>query len=87
MAFVQNKYQQLENDVIKLKESMDFLSKVVYTQQQSIDTIEEFIEISKNDVKKGAIEIKKASNYSGYISWLTAGAAAGVMGLMIFLKR
>lgn len=84
MAFVQSRYQELENDVIKLKESMDFLSKVVYTQQQSIDTLDEFIEISKNDVKKGTIEIKKASNYSGYISWLTA---AGVMSLMIFLRR
>jgi hypothetical protein len=84
---VQSKYQELENDVIKLKESMDFLSKVVYIQQQSIDTLEEFIEISKNDVNKGAKGIKQASKYSGYLSWLTAGAAAGVMGLIIFLKH
>jgi hypothetical protein len=87
MAFVQSKYQELENDVIKLKESMDFLSKVVYIQQESIDSLEDFIEISKNDVKKGEKEIKRASNYSSYLSWLTAGAAAGIMGLMIFLKR
>ena len=64
---------QLEKDVLNLKESMDILASIVNEQQDSIDTLENFIEKCKfyymlcnicgNCLRNGKHRFAKAETY------------------------
>lgn len=94
MAFVDlikqknNKYTEIENDVMELNRSMQILHSIVNEQQESIDSIEDFIHISKEDTKKAYEELKTAKSYNdsynyNYITLIVGSIATG---LLIFLK-
>ena len=70
---------QLEKDVLNLKESMDILASIVNEQQDSIDTLENFIEQSKEKVKESKEDIKDSNTYT--ISYITGG----ILCLLYFL--
>jgi t-SNARE domain-containing protein 1 len=94
MAFVDlikqknNKYIEIENDVMELNRSMQILNSIVNEQQESIDSIDDFIQISKEDTKKAYEELKTAKVYNdsynyNYFTLIVGGIATG---LLIFLK-
>lgn len=64
------KFQQIEKDVIQLKESMDILQELVQEQQAPIDTIETFIEESKHNVKKAHTSLVQAQEYKSAFHYI-----------------
>jgi len=70
---------QLEKDVLNLKESMDILASIINEQQDSIDTLENFIEQSKETVKESKEDIKDSSTYT------TTYITGGILCLLYFL--
>ena len=78
-------FHQLEHDILLLQESMDQLYSLVHDQQESIDSIEEFIIQSKADIHKGAIVLYEAKDESqGYFYYISAGVTA-IMGFVAWL--
>jgi len=55
---------QLEKDVLDLQKSMNILATIVNEQQESIDTLENFIEQSKETVKESSNDLHKTSEYN-----------------------
>lgn len=50
-------YDQLEQEVVALQDSMAILSYLVKEQQEPLDTIEEFIYKSKQNVQQGQTDL------------------------------
>jgi len=71
---------QLENDVQSLKHSMEILQSLVYEQQESIDSMEDAIQLTKQDVHEAEKALVAADTYSsGY--WTMY--ASGVVGIVL----
>ena len=64
------KFQQIEQDVLQLKESMDILQELVQDQQAPIDTIETFIEESKHNVNKAHTSLVQAQDYKSAFHYI-----------------
>ena len=64
------KFQQIEQDVLQLKESMDILQELVQDQQAPIDTIETFIEESKHNVNKAHTSLVQAQEYKSAFNYI-----------------
>jgi t-SNARE complex subunit (syntaxin) len=82
-----DKYKDIEEDVKHLKQSFDILHELVLEQQPHIDSIEEFIMVSKENTKKALVELKQAEEYNtsnSYFSYYASGFIA--LGLIFFLK-
>ena len=74
----------LEKDVVQLKECMDIMQETVQMQQVSLDTIEDAIQSSKEEVKQAHQEIVVTDTYqSSYYYVMAAGSA--VFGLVVVL--
>lgn len=63
------KYDELEKEMMELKVSMDILHDMVVEQQPGIDSIEDYIQQSKEETKKGMIEIKETFEIKESTSW------------------
>jgi t-SNARE complex subunit (syntaxin) len=61
---------------------MNTLNQLVTENQEQIDTIEDFIEQSKNDVKESEETISTASSYSTYVTG-TIGTIGTIIGLFV----
>jgi len=81
----------LEKDVRMLKDSMDIIHALVHEQQESIDSIEDFIHLTKQDVKAAETALvvadtysikKNSTEYMYYLSGLV-GIVGVVMGLTV----
>lgn len=71
--------EQIEKDVLQLKESMDILHDLVSDQKQEIDTIENMIIQSKEETKN-AVEDLNSEN----TSFTRYGYVAGLMTILLF---
>jgi peptidoglycan hydrolase CwlO-like protein len=82
------KIQQLESDIDRLQESFQMLYGIVQDQQQSIDSIEENISKSKEDVIVAEKDLKIAESYTQNYLWYF-GALAGTIavGLSYLIPR
>lgn len=80
----EKQYVQLEQDVIMLQESMNMLHELVHSQQDSINTLEEYIEESKTNTSQALIEIKETKEYSTLYNY-TKYIAGGILGVVIYI--
>ena len=76
--------EELEQDVLLLKESMHIIHELVSEQQVELDTIEQCIEESKNQVNESAIELKETETNDSYWNYIYASSMSGVI-LFIYL--
>lgn len=79
------KHLEIEKDVLSLLEAMNTLNKLVSDSQEQIDTIENFIEESKNDVVESKEVIETASSYSTYVKG-TIGTIGTIIGLFLLFQ-
>jgi len=77
------KILEIEDDVNKLKDSFELLNKIVTQQHSHIETLEEHVINTKQNIKEAEKDIKAAStySYSSYL-WYLGGLAVG--GLAYF---
>ena len=73
---------QLERDVLMLKDSMLYLHELTYEQHEQLDTLEEHIQRSKQEMNHGVEELEEAQeSYTSYYKYATIIGA----GLLWFL--
>jgi t-SNARE complex subunit (syntaxin) len=73
--------QKIEQDMLLLKESMDAMHDVVLDQQPILDSIEDEISRSKQEVREGERQIVEAAieqSNSYRIYYLIAGAVTSI---------
>ena len=60
---------ELEKDILDLQKSMNILATIVNEQQESFDTLENFIQESKETINESTIDLKKTTtSYNSYIT-------------------
>jgi len=72
---------KIEQDMLLLKESMETLHDVVLEQQPMLDSIEEEIARSKQEVREGEHQIVEArveQSNSYYVYYMIAGAVTSI---------
>jgi t-SNARE complex subunit (syntaxin) len=57
-------YEQLEKEVIQLRDSMAVLNYLVKNDQEPLDTLEDFIHMSKEEVKEAHHDLMESTEYS-----------------------
>ena len=77
MTLTEEEKQELERDVLLLKESMDILHEMIGTQGETLDRVEDNTKETKNIVVLGTNQIESAEGYTGFYV-----AAAGILGLI-----
>lgn len=75
----------LEKDVLQLKECMDIMQETVQLQQYSLDSIEEAIHASKEEVKPACQEIVVADTYQTGYHYTMAAVGSAVIGVVTLL--
>ena len=75
----------LENDVLQLKECMDIMQETVQMQQVSLDSIEEAIQASKEEVKPAYNNIVVADTYQSSYHYVMAAAGSAAIGVVTLL--
>lgn len=72
------KILEIEEDMNKLKDSFEVLNKIVTEQQTHLDTLEDSVINTKQNVKTAETDIKQAATYSyhSYL-WYFGGLALG----------
>jgi len=81
-----NKWEQLvqlERDVLMLKDSMLYLHDLTYEQHEKLDTLEEHIQQSKQEMTNGVITLEETQE--SYVSYYYKYATVAVAGLLWFL--
>jgi t-SNARE complex subunit (syntaxin) len=63
------KYDELEKEMKELKESMDILHDMVQEQQPRIDSIEDYIQQSKEEITEGISDINETVKQKETTSW------------------
>ena len=79
-------YEQLERDVVQLRESMIVLNYLVKNDQETIDTLEDFIHTSKEEVKEAHQELIVANEYShatNTMYYIMGGIASFVLYILL----
>lgn len=76
-------YEEIEKDIEDLKQSMEILHDLVTIQQESIDTIEDFIRSTKNNVSETAVDVHIGESMSSRITGTIAGTILIVLGVLI----
>jgi hypothetical protein len=77
MKITEEEKQELERDVLLLKESMDILHEMIGEQGEALDRVEDDTKETKNIVVLGTNQIESAEGYTGFYV-----AAAGIIGLI-----
>lgn len=62
LAKTNSKYDELERDVVQLQQSMQIMHDLVYSQQESIDSLEDSIEETFQQVEKAEQDLKEGEN-------------------------
>ena len=75
----------LEKDVLQLKECMDVLHDTVKMQQPSIDSIEDAIQMAKEDAKQAHHQILIADTYQSSYRYVLTVAGSAIVGLGLLL--
>ena len=75
----------LEKDVLQLKECMDIMQETVQMQQVSLDSIEEAIQASKEEVKPAYNDIVVADTYQSSYHYVMAAAGSAAIGVVTLL--
>ena len=75
----------LEKDVLQLKECMDIMQETVQLQQYSLDSIEEAIQSSKEEVKQAHQEIVVADTYQSNYHYVMAAVGSATIGVVTLL--
>ena len=70
--------EQIQRDVLSLKDSMQILNEMVSEQQPYLDTMEEVILNSKQDVQVAAKTISTAQTYQSSWYYYTVGFMVSV---------
>ena len=76
MKITEEEKQELERDVLLLKESMEILHEMIGEQGETLDHVEDDTKETKNIVVLGTNQIESAEGYTGFYV-----AAAGIIGL------
>ena len=77
------KYTEIEQDVLLLKESMEIMQTLVYEQQDTLDTIEDAIFRSKNDVIQGETQFVDANTVTYNYTYGAIGLIGTILGLIV----
>ena len=77
MTLTEEEKQELERDVLLLKESMEILHEMIGEQGEMLDHVEEDTNKTTNLVILGTNQIESAEGYTGFYV-----AAAGILGLI-----
>ena len=78
-----SKYADIEKDVLLLKESMEIMHTLVNEQQDTLDTLEDYIVLTKNDIKQGETQLVIADNINRDYSYMSGVISIGAIGIMI----
>ena len=78
-----SKYANIEKDVLLLKESMEIMHTLVNEQQDTLDTLEDYIVLTKNDIKQGETQLVIADNINRDYSYMSGVISIGAIGIMI----
>lgn len=70
--------EQIQRDVLSLKDSMQILNEMVSDQQPYLDTMEEVLLNSKQDVQVAAKTISTTQTYQSSWYYYTAGLVMSV---------
>ena len=70
--------EQIQRDVLSLKDSMQILNEMVSEQQPYLDTMEEVLLTSKQDVNVAANTVAVAQTYQSSWYYYTAGLVMSV---------
>lgn len=70
--------EQLQWQVMTLKETMDTLNQMVVQQQPELDTLEDIILTSKQEIRAASTEIVIADQYQTSWYYYTVGIVASV---------
>lgn len=76
MTITDEQKQEIERDVLLLKESMEILNEMVAEQGEALDHIEDDTASTRNIVILGTNQIESAEEYTGFYV-----AVAGILGL------
>lgn len=78
--------KKIEKDVRTLADTMNELSELVNDQSESIDSLEDFIAESKNDMKQATEILVESNVYNKYDKVVyTFGGLVVSLGIIIFL--
>ncbi len=83
MNQISDKYTEIEQDVLLLKESMEIMQTLVHEQQDTLDTIEDAIFRSKTDVRQGETQIVVADTNT--VTYNYTYGAIGLIGTILVL--
>ena len=75
--------KKIENDMMILSQTMTDLHDLIHEQSESIDTLEDFISESKNDIKQGETQLVIADNINRDYSYISGVISIGAIGIMI----
>ena len=78
--------KKIENDMMILSQTMTDLHDLIHDQSESIDTLEDFISDSKNDIKQGDKLLVESQDYKESTNWYvyTLGSLVS-LGIIIFI--
>lgn len=76
--------KQIEDDIEKLRDTAFILNALVCEQEYALDSIEDYIEINKNEIENGDIELESSTEYEqGIYSWYIKGGL--LIGTIFYL--
>lgn len=78
-----SKYADIEKDVLLLKESMEIMHTLINEQQDTLDTLEDYIVLTKNDIKQGETHLVITDNINRNYSYISGVISIGAIGIMI----
>ena len=76
-----DKYNELEKDIIQLQQSMQIMHDLVYSQQESIDSLEDSIEKTFVHVEKGEQLLGEGKTNTNYIT----GISITLLTIILFI--
>ena len=78
-----DKYEHLCNDITQLQESMNILHYLVKTQGETVTTIEDFIQESKETITLSSCELEEANTYNNYVTYIAGGILSVILYMII----
>ena len=88
MQRLQTELEDIACNVNNLKKSIEILNEMVHEQQPEIDSIESFIEFSKEDALEAKRELARAKSYqdSYTLAYITGGIIFTITAMQIIMK-
>lgn len=76
-------HQQIEKDVVDLRESMHILYDLVNGQQDHLDTIEDMIHHTKEESEKVVTDLVEIQQTTNYMKYIMGGIATLILYILI----